>query len=383
MKLIVICNLFSGLSSIFESKKIINKGSPFYFNFIRYLSKYEKYEVYFLQTKLTKQKKFIEKIYVKELNKEIYVVKGVDLFYKFKYGSFINKFIQYILVLKSINIFKKNTVPYIDRDNIILSFILSLFRKKHVVRFLGISNTFSKHLFIKKNIYSKLIKSVFNNKNIIKVLTKDGSYTELCKNYPNSFLMFNGIDEVTNYKKENIEKGLRISYVSRIEKYKGQREFLEAINKLKKYNIKVDLIGDGKDVPYIKDYINNNNLSKKVNLTGRIGQEKIFKYLLTSNLFVSINHLGIYGNTLLEASKASLPCIVLDHEYFEDENKDFFYLIKKEKIIDELVEAIKYFYDRQNLIEYSLKSKEFSNKLLTWEDRIKKELDYIKEFIDE
>ena len=57
MKFIVFANLFSGLNGVVHENKIINEGSPAYFNLINYLKNNKKYELYFLRTTVSDQKK--------------------------------------------------------------------------------------------------------------------------------------------------------------------------------------------------------------------------------------------------------------------------------------------------------------------------------------
>ena len=287
---------------------------------------------------------------------------------------------MYAIIFYKSKLFNKDNIFYIDRDNILLSFLLSVLGKKSVVRFLGVNNNFYAYLS-KSGLYAKIIQYVFKSKDVIKFFTKDGSYSELCVHYPNSYLFFNGIEK-NNIQKNNPEKKIVVSYVGRLEKYKGQRELLKAINNCKKMDIHVNLIGDGSDRGYLQDYINCNGLKNMVTITGKVDQKNVFKYLSKSNLFISINKLGIYGNTLLEASKYRLPIIALDHEYFNEVNKKFVYLIKQENIVENLSKAIIFFYNNPlNLDLYSKKSIRFYKGLVSWEERLDKEFAIINKFM--
>lgn len=377
MKIIVIANLFSGLNSIIKEGEFVNKGSPAYYNFIKYISQHEKCEIIFLQTQYSKKNKFIENIHIKKLKKNIKLIGGFNYLYKLKYGAFLNKFIQYILIFYTTNILHKKSAIYIDRDNILFSYMLTLFNKKNTVRFLGVNENFYAHIFHKNNLYSKIIKYIFNNHNVMKVFTKDGSYSELCEKFPNSHLLFNGIDK-HEYRCPNFEE-FTISYVGRLEKCKGQRVLLNTMLLLKESGIKVNIIGDGSDRVYLQNFIDGNSLHGNVKIIGNINQEDIYSYLSNSSLFISINYLGIYGNTLLEASSTGLPIIALNHSYFNDINKKYFYLISENNVTENLKDAILYFYNKEcNIKLYSKKSYEFSRSLYTWKDRIKLEIAMIK-----
>jgi len=380
VKFIVFANLFSGLNGVVHENKIINEGSPAYFNLINYLKNNKKYELYFLRTTVSDQKKYINEIYIKDLNKKIKIIRGLNFFYKKKFGFIPNKIFMYAIIFYKSKLFNKDNIFYIDRDNILLSFLLSVLGKKSVVRFLGVNNNFYAYLS-KSGLYAKIIQYVFKSKDVIKFFTKDGSYSELCVHYPNSYLFFNGIEK-NNIQKNNPEKKIVVSYVGRLEKYKGQRELLKAINNCKKMDIHVNLIGDGSDRGYLQDYINCNGLKNMVTITGKVDQKNVFKYLSKSNLFISINKLGIYGNTLLEASKYRLPIIALDHEYFNEVNKKFVYLIKQENIVENLSKAIIFFYNNPlNLDLYSKKSIRFYKGLVSWEERLDKEFAIINKFM--
>ncbi len=381
MKFIVLANLFSGLDSIVSDNKILSEGSPAYFSLINYLKNNEKYELYFFRTKMSNQKKYINEIYIEELNQKIKVVRGLNFLYKKKIGFLPNKIFMYMVVFYKNQLLNRGNIFYIDRDNILLSFLLDVLGKKSIVRFLGVNENFYKYLH-KRGVYAKIIQHVFESKNVIKFFTKDGSYSELCADYPNSYLYFNGITKSDIYKVKPRNK-IVISYIGRIERYKGQRELLEVISYCKHLDIHVNLIGDGSDRDYIQEYIGSNQLDKMVTIVGKVNQQKVFEYLNKSNLFVSINKLGIYGNTLLEASKYRLPIIALDHDYFNDVNKKFIYLIKQENLIDNLLEAIIFFYDNpSNLDVYAKKSEEFYKGLSSWEERINDEFLIIKKFFN-
>lgn len=108
------------------------------------------------------------------------------------------------------------------------------------------------------------------------------------------------------------DKFLKFLFVGWVIEEKGIKQLLESTNNLikKGYKISVDIIGDGKLMPYCNQYIKDNNLSKFVSFKGWLNSVSVNEHLKNSDVFILPSwHEGM-PNSLIEALSAALPCIV-------------------------------------------------------------------------
>lgn len=107
---------------------------------------------------------------------------------------------------------------------------------------------------------------------------------------------------------------IRIVFVKHFETKYGPMLLLEAFNNLcqKNNNIKLTLIGDGQLKAEVINFIQKNNLTEKVELTGRLSHKEIIHQLDSSDIFVmpSIYQSESFGVAAIEASAMQLPIIV-------------------------------------------------------------------------
>ena len=173
---------------------------------------------------------------------------------------------------------------------------------------------------------------------------------------------------------------MNITCVSRLEQDKGYIELLDIIYLLKKRSIKFKLliIGSGKLKEKIINKIENLGLNSDVELKGSLEHYKIEKYLELTDLFISYNYLGIFGNNVIEATSKGIPIIALDNDVLKSNNKKYFY-IAKENDHENAVDFIERFSINLDLrIHYSnLSTMFFEKNIGNWHQRIKKELDII------
>ena len=185
--LVVVVRIFSGIKAAIESNHWTHSGSPAYYHLIRKLDMSDdfKLKLYFLAPSVINNN-IKKKVYFDNLNtaakfipyyplpfsRHSSTLKRVEFFY--------NKIRQYLVIIIETRNFK---YFYIDRDNILLTFmLLIMFRSNMVVtRLLGVTEGLYKHLVVRNNILSKIIRWTFNSNRSYFICTNDGSYAELTK----------------------------------------------------------------------------------------------------------------------------------------------------------------------------------------------------------
>ena len=178
---------------------------------------------------------------------------------------------------------------------------------------------------------------------------------------------------------------MNITCVSRLSQDKGYLELLDIIYFLKKRSLKLKLliIGDGELKREIIKKIKKLDLNHEVEIKGKLEHYKIEKYLELTDLFISFNHVGIFGNNVIEASSKGIPIIALDNPVLKRDYKKYFYISKK-NCYEKTVDFIEKFSANLGLrIKYANLSTKFYDQYIgNWEQRIKKELDMINEKYD-
>ncbi len=110
---------------------------------------------------------------------------------------------------------------------------------------------------------------------------------------------------------DSILGGDRIIFVGRFSSEKGIQVLLRAFDIVTKGipNVKLTLLGEGPLKGMIRRYVERKNLSRNMEIVGKVPYEHIHKYLADSTLFVlpSLNE-GL-PNALLQAMAAGLPII--------------------------------------------------------------------------
>lgn len=167
-----------------------------------------------------------------------------------------------------------------------------------------------------------------------------------------------------------------VFYPSRINTIKRQRLLVEAM-KYVKSGVKAYIAGGGEEseINYIKNFIKDNNLEKKVKLLGYISEEEKIKYYANSLCvyFGAFNE--DYGYITLEAFFSQKPVIIHKdaggpREFVTNEYNG--YIIEEDA--KELAEKLDYFYENKNdakkLGENGLKSLQEKN--MNWDYVIEK-----------
>lgn len=138
--------------------------------------------------------------------------------------------------------------------------------------------------------------------------------TEKFKKIPNAIpyekCKYESIDRDEIRKKYKIEKDKHLlGYVARFDEGKNQQLLIQIIKKLNN-DYQLMLVGNGKKFNNIQKYLKNNNLDKKVILTGQINSFEVKKYLSAMDMFLFPSKNEGLGQAAIEAQGNGLFCII-------------------------------------------------------------------------
>ena len=163
-------------------------------------------------------------------------------------------------------------------------------------------------------------------------------------------------------KKKSKLDTLNIVSIGRMSPEKGFLDLVEVMSYINNKNIILNIIGDGIEMPLIKEKIKKLKL-KNIKLHGFQNKDYIHKILEKQSLYVMTSYEESFGLVLIEANSYGIPCIAFDTakgacEIIDDngiliKNRDKLemarsieYLLENKKLLNEL---------GQNAIETSLK----------------------------
>jgi len=150
---------------------------------------------------------------------------------------------------------------------------------------------------------------------------------------------------------------LRLIIIGRLTYYKGHKLILKAISKLKIEGIKfsLNIVGGGELQQDIQNEIVSLNLDEEVSLLGKLSDAELYEELGNSDLLClpSIERTEAFGVVLLEAMRASKPCLVSDVEgsgmsWVVQDNKTGF--VVENNSVDSIVKKLKYITENQELL---------------------------------
>jgi len=392
ISLTIVSQFYSGFEESVASNKWMNNGSPAFYNFIKEIDLKEdiEYQLFLLSTKYnnTSQNKFLG---FSNLRAKSHLVAYFPFLRKFSKVNFIiNKTFQYIFLLSKIE--DENSIIYTDRDNIFLCFLVLFFSRRYVVlRLLGVTKELYAHTLPRKKLYSFIVRSVLKNNRCLIVSSNDGSYAEKVGSLINNQrykLLFNGIDNIDKpikYINNKTVKTFKLIYISRFVTGKGQKEFIDFLKNFQfKEKLQVFFIGDGPTKELCEEKVTKNNLDNTCYFLGKRPHHNVIKELKESDLLVSINFHGSYGNSVLEASVIGIPIITLAFDPIFQKNIDELPNLKNRADINkEMNEFMISFISNENFRERCRNmSIDFAKKnLMEWASRIDFEIDLIKKFV--
>jgi len=216
-----------------------------------------------------------------------------------------SRYPKYFICLIYLTLFllrNKFTLVFAFQANIYASLITKIFCKNIITRSNSSSEGWSKNYF-KKTLYKSFLKlsdqvivNSFQFKNELD--TKFGI---------NSYVIYNPLNknEIIKKSKEKIKldffKGsfVKIITVGRLVDQKDHLTMLRAINLIKDKNIKLLIIGNGKNKLKLKNYIKDNKLSSKVKIISF--KKNPYKYIVLADIFLFSSIYEGLPNVLLEA----------------------------------------------------------------------------------
>jgi len=133
-------------------------------------------------------------------------------------------------------------------------------------------------------------------------------------------VLLNGVDIVTNTTAgSNLRKYFGfdtrpiITYLGRLERFKGADEFVAALQRLEQLrpdSFQALIIGDGPLKDDLECTLSASSLTDRVHFTGAIAHKEVAKHLAISDIYVSLNRYGGLSNANLEAIAAG-RCILM------------------------------------------------------------------------
>ncbi len=243
----------------------------------------------------------ISKNYKKKFNKSIkFITLSSNIWDKF--GRGFKYFLAIILLIKEI-LKNKNAIVFSFQANVYCILICKLFGVKIISR----SNS-AKYSFMKSRL-KRMIFGIFLNLADVIVVNSNQLKIELKKKLNvNAICIYNPLNVTEIIKKSKIKskkifisnKELKILNIGRYTDQKDQITLLRSLNNLKKkINFQAVLIGKGILKSKLREYINDNDLNKKVKLMNFI--ENPYNLMRQTDVFILSSKYEGLPNVLLEA----------------------------------------------------------------------------------
>lgn len=121
--------------------------------------------------------------------------------------------------------------------------------------------------------------------------------------------------DVNLFSKEKIKsynKVIKLCSVGYLMQKKGFDRLILAIEEIiRKYNIPVHLkiIGNGPELPLLKELIQHRGLNNNIELLGELSKSDIANHMLQSDLFILLSRVETFGVVIIEALASGLYCI--------------------------------------------------------------------------
>ncbi|MFQ6071067.1 MAG: glycosyltransferase, partial [Candidatus Aminicenantales bacterium] len=140
-------------------------------------------------------------------------------------------------------------------------------------------------------------------------------------------------------------------YVGHLSPRKNIGKLLQVIKKLaqSRSDFKLDIVGDGVEKPELEKFVAENGISDLVRFHGFIQKSQLCSYLAEACCFLFQTDFDIWGQALVEAMAAGLPCVVschagAQHDLIKEGETGFVVDFSE---VDEAVDRISYLLDNQ------------------------------------
>lgn len=213
--------------------------------------------------------------------------------------------------LLMINSIKYSNSKYIVSTRVEFSELLSKYGKNDTVK---IAQEHHHHNNNKK--YINKLKYNYRNIDYLCALTtslKKDYEVFLKKNKHTKIVLLPNMLDIIPDEKSAL-KNKNLITISRLDPGKRNNEIIDIIKDLGDEEVRLTIIGDGKELKNLEKQIHELNLQTQVTLTGYLPKDEIKKYLLNSSIFLMASISEGLPMVLLEAMSYGVPCIAYETE---------------------------------------------------------------------
>ena len=128
--------------------------------------------------------------------------------------------------------------------------------------------------------------------------------------FSNKILKINNGVDITDIKRANESKAdINLIIISRLVVQKNINIVIEAMKFLDNKNLKLSIIGEGGEFSKLESIIHDLNLQNRVQLLGKIDNNKISQFLLTADIFIQASDYEGLPHSVLEAINYEVPIL--------------------------------------------------------------------------
>lgn len=181
-------------------------------------------------------------------------------------------------------------------------------------------------------------------------------------------------------------ENFRLLYVGTIERRKGILDLVKVLKNFKHYKLELNIIGLVKEDDYygqILSVIKEDGIENMVNFLGRVSNEKLEEYYISSNLFVFPSYWEGYGMVIAEAMSYGLPVVISDIPVFKElithGKEGYFFELNNPASLTSILDNI--FKDKVLLKIHSMNAYETVTNFLSYDETSQKIMDEVDSFI--
>ena len=169
--------------------------------------------------------------------------------------------------------------------------------------------------------------------------------------FSNEILKINNGVDITDIKRTNVHKAdINLLIISRLVIQKNINIVIEAMELLDNKNVKLSIIGEGGEFNKLEGVIHELNLQNRVQLLGKIDNNKISQFLLTADIFIQASDYEGLPHSVLEAINNEVPILSTEvggcKDLLNDGERGFIIPIPPDKKI--IAENITYIIDNKD-----------------------------------